>query len=85
MRYRDCKSWQDFGEYFGYPPCCVAAFPNESVRLGPWVGTGFLACKECASEASKDFGKFIQEKIKPHRSCREPFPHGGRHILSRTS
>jgi hypothetical protein len=67
--------------FLGYPQCCIdafnrdenhdtiAAFPN-----GPWIGSGFIPCLQCASKAALNFGRFVDEKITPNRKCPAPFP-----------
>jgi hypothetical protein len=67
---------EEIGRFYGYPECCIEAFPCESVRVGPWMGTGFLACPRCAPTAERNFDAWVAEHIATGREASQPFPHG---------
>lgn len=80
------NTWESFGEHYGYPPCCVAAFRlnwcEETKRAypdGPFMGTGFIPCIACAAEAAKDFPAWVAKNITPNRKCPTKF---GSHICN---
>lgn len=75
--------WNAFGRHAGFPTCCIQAFcrdccedTKELYPAGPWMGTGFVPCLECAPTAAKDFEKFVATHIAPRRLNRKPFPQG---------
>ena len=68
------------GRYFGFPDCCTAEFDNDSCHAtrwaypdGPWLGTGFMPCLDCAPKAL-NFDQFVARHIVPNRVCHLPFP-----------
>jgi hypothetical protein len=69
--------WYQNGIRYGFPVCCVLHFlqmklPHEK---GPWTGTGYIPCPQCAPHARADFRKFVAEHITPNRKFHKPFPH----------
>ena len=68
----------NLGNYFGYPECCIASFVKTvSTVTGPWAGSGFVPCPVCAQfiTSNENFIEFVKQRITPHRSCPQPFPH----------
>lgn len=72
--------WHALGVYLGYPICCVFSFcdtlsedTRDKYPNGPWVGTGFIPCVNCAPHAL-DFERFVKDKIEPQRLSSVPFP-----------
>lgn len=75
--------WNAFGRHAGFPTCCIQAFSRNCCEdtkdlypSGPWMGTGFVPCLECAAEAAQNFEKFVATRITPRRLNRKPFPQG---------
>ncbi|MDO8418082.1 MAG: hypothetical protein Q7S87_17945 [Agitococcus sp.] len=70
------------GQYFGFPPCCVAEFLAtncQSTKVayprGIWWGTGYVPCLCCAKTIeAQGFDQFIQDVIEPARECALLFP-----------
>lgn len=78
------SSWTAFGSYFGFPDCCIASFERGGQRDviaafpdGPWLGSGFIPCMDCAPRAEKHFSRFVEEEIQPRRIRSLPFPADG--------
>lgn len=79
-------TWRDRGILYGYPNCCVTWFERNfksvffgtvTPPVGPWTGTGFIPCAECAKKIGshrRSFLKFIAEQITPNRKYPKPFP-----------
>jgi hypothetical protein len=73
---------QCWGDYYGYPSCCIKAFHrmllkdlkfNEiSVERQSATKHGFVPCKNCAIKIVK--GEImIETLIQPTRQCPKPF------------
>lgn len=70
---------QQYGNYFGYPECCVKSFiekekKSKSQLIIKKMGTGFVPCNKHAID-------IINKKIKIselicNRKCEKPFPIG---------
>ena len=68
-----------FGEYYGYPPCCIESFLKPTSALHhavrfedvPFAGTGFVPCQKCATERTEEE---ILAEIASRRKCPTPFP-----------
>lgn len=76
------KDFIELGQYYGYPPCCIAEFiqfvldlkdGKNSVRERRQLnGTGYVPCKSC-NDKTKDQ---LLETITQLRNCKLPFPLG---------
>ena len=68
-----------FGEYYGYPQCCIESFLGPNCALNhakrfedvPFGGTGFIPCQKCATERTEEE---ILSEIASRRKCPTPFP-----------
>ena len=74
---RNSSQWQTYGEYFGYPECCVAAF-RMLEHFGKDVeyklnGTGYIPCSVCNEKSEEE----LLETIAKNRKCPTPFPEDG--------
>lgn len=60
------------GVYYGFPKCCIEAFftRNRSMKEGWWIGTGYIACKQCEDKPEAE----IREGIASRRLAPKPFP-----------
>ena len=53
-------SFEAYGEYFGYPACCIDAFSklthigDPHLRDRPFNGTGFIPCEMCCERDPED-------------------------------
>jgi hypothetical protein len=75
------EGWKECGKEYGYPACCIDAFTTdgcadteEQFPEGPWYGTGYVPCVQCAPKCLADFQKFINENIAPKRIFPFAFP-----------
>ena len=71
------KLWTIFGEYYGFPHCCIEHFNNRdfTTTLGYShalikMGTGYVPCPECAKKSAEELVEAIAKK----RKCPTPFP-----------
>lgn len=68
--------WVVIGRYYGYPDCCIAAFPNKSNReVSIHQHQGFLPCEKCAERIKK--GEIKIEDLIQNRQQSTPYPIGG--------
>ena len=72
--------FQEYGKYYGYPPCCIHAFiqrfrrnekPSDMLRMAG-QGTGFIPCEYHAERILSNKMR-IDECISPDRQCEKPF------------
>jgi len=68
---------QMYGEYFGYPKCCVKYFvenfdelPILNKRRKPLHGSGFIPCPDCSLNKTEE--ELIKE-INENRKYEKPF------------
>ena len=68
-----------YGEYLGYPPCCIKEFGDVAIPafMKPAITVemavnGFLPCPACA-QCLKDGEVTYDELINPNRMCTIPF------------
>lgn len=62
------------GLFFGYPVCCVASYAaGIRPKRGPWLGTGYLPCVDCANKPVIDLLAEIANRRDPRL---QPFPKG---------
>ena len=82
--------WRILGTYFGYNACCIQyfishdAYPERFPKIaGPWIGTGFLPCCDCAAEVNAR-GRLCEWRTHffKHRAHYEPFPLAGNGMTS---
>ena len=72
-------SFQYQGEYYGYPPCCIAEFikyviltmAGAAVKrdIRQFNGTGYVPCMKCNQKSKKELLAYIET----HRKCHKPF------------
>ena len=74
--------WSAMGRHYGYPSCCIKEFnathcqaTKDQYPDGPWRGTGYLPCQDCAPAAYRDFSGFVATHIRPKRREAQRFPH----------
>ena len=61
------------GKYFGYPDCCIEAFPNESNRDETiHQYKGFLPCETCATKIR--LGLITIEQLITNRQHPDKYP-----------
>lgn len=73
-----------WGDYFGYPKCCIRAFHRMLVNKKEFktisqerqatTQNGFVPCQRCAERILKGEIK-IHELIQPTRQAPKPFSH----------
>lgn len=68
-----------YGEFFGYPSCCITAFGDIAIPFfkRPAISraakmNGFIPCPNCAVKL-KTKQVTYQELINPNRKCSIPF------------
>lgn len=70
-------TFEEYGEYFGYPECCIQAFMtmnhmhSEDWRRYPLHGTGFVCCPTCAESKTE---QQLMDEINARRDHPRPFP-----------
>jgi hypothetical protein len=72
-----------YGEYYGYPSCCIRSFHDillgkkniSLIQLNAGNGSGFIPCLEHAKQVQEEKIK-LEEIILPTRMCEGKFPHG---------
>lgn len=71
VRKRDYKAYCH-GVYYGFPKCCTKALftKKRSMKNGWWIGTGYIACKQCEDKPEAE----IREGIASRRLAPKPFP-----------
>jgi hypothetical protein len=69
------------GRFLGYPECCLQAFAQDTCQVtkvkypnGPWWGTGYVPCSDCAEKCLVNFSQFVGQHITPRREAPAPFP-----------
>lgn len=69
----EIDQWRWYGEWFGYPDCCIDAFCNleDKDYDNVFIGTGYVPCKSCVS--NKSVGQLVSE-ISLRRKSSLPFP-----------
>ncbi len=70
---------RDYGNYFGYPQCCIDSFltkknRNKSQNKVKRMGSGFVPCRKHASDILNR--KIVFQDIIINRKCKKPFPMG---------
>lgn len=64
------------GKYFGYPDCCIEAFPNKSNRdQNIHKNKGFLPCEDCATKIR--LGLVTIEELISNREHPDKYPKDG--------
>lgn len=65
------NKWRWFGDYYGYPACCVEHFCNTTGTTTPshFDGTGFVPCPTCEERSMNE----LVVEIHRQRKCPTPF------------
>ena len=72
-----------YGEFYGYPSCCITSFqkvvvgesPIHASQLKAGQGSGFIPCLECATKVINGICE-LKDIILPTRKCEGQFPKG---------
>ena len=66
------SQWHLYGQYYGYPDCCIDHYHRypHPLTYTPAFGTGYVPCPRCAAR----YGTKLIDEINHRRSCTIPFP-----------
>lgn len=79
FNHRIAARWRILGHYFGYPSCCISNFINdnedpEKRARGPWIGSGYIACHECAKVLNAYDGHWREHPMFAGRAVNKKAP-----------